>query len=134
MDMIFAFSRFLYQGICKGTQVTNDDTLKAALTMYQNKKEYEASIVYRSESRQVLLGILLLGVNSWSGWFASERDTLIKAILEDLSPKQKELTNDYCLAAIIYLGILDNFAKYKIQVEQELQKLELAYSMNPLWM
>lgn len=134
MGMIHSFARFLYQGMCKGYQMTNEDAIKAALTMYQNKKEYEADKSYRQESRQYLLGILVLGVNSWANWFTTERDVLMKVILEDLDPHHKTLTNEYCLGALVYLGMLDNFRKFKIQVEQELAKLEALYTKEPLWM
>lgn len=134
MDLMFSFVRFMYQGFCKGYQLTNEDTIKACLTLYQNKKEYEPAKIYRSESRQFLLGSLMLGVNSWTSWFASERDTLMKVVLEDLSPQQKALTNEFCLGALIYLGLIDNFKKFKLQVEQELSKLEENYSKNALWM
>jgi hypothetical protein len=113
--------------------MTNDDAIKACLALYQNKKEYEPAKICRSESRQFLLGCLILGVNSWANWFASERDTLMKAVLEDLSPQQKALTNDYCLGALIYLGMIDGFRKFKLAVEQELSKLEENYSKDPLW-
>lgn len=114
--------------------MTNEEAVKACVSLYQNKKEYEPAKVYRSESRQFLLGTVVLGVHFWPGWFASERDTLMKVILEDLSPNQKALTNEFCLGALIYLGLIDNFKKFKLQVDQELAKLDELYSKNPLWM
>jgi len=134
MDMCFAFVRYLYQGHKQGYPITQDDAVKTILTLYINKREYEPAVVYRSESRQFLLACLILGVNHWANWFATERDTFMKTVLEDLSIGSLELTNQFCLGALIYLGIIDGYKKFKIPVEQELTRLESKYSKEPLWM
>lgn len=133
MDMMFGLVRFMYQGMCKGYQMTNEEAIKACSALYLNKREYEAAEAYRNESRQFLLGSVILGVNTWSGWFSSERDTLMKGILDDLSLQQIPLTNFYCLGALIYLGMIENFKKFRIQVEQELARLEPSLGKEPLW-
>lgn len=134
MDILFAFLRLFYQGHRSGYPVAQEDTAKSILTLYTNKREYEAHKVYKTESRQFLLATLILGVNHWPNWFATERDTLMATILEDLSLSSQELTNQFCLGALIFLGIIDGFRKFKLQVEQELARLEPKYSKEPLWM
>lgn len=133
MDMYFAFVRYFYQGHKQGYPLTQDDTVKAIFTLYTNKKEYEAAKVYKTESRQFLLACLILGVNHWSSWFATERDTFMRVVLEDLSISSHDLTNQFCLGALVFLGIIDGYKKFKIQVEQELARLEPKYAKDPLW-
>lgn len=101
--------------------------------MYQNPKEYEPGAGYRVESRQCLLGVLTLGVEGWAEWVPSERDGLLRAVLLDLAPQAVSLTNRYCLGALSLLGLGDGFRKFKLQVGQELARLEQQYAQEPLW-